>query len=65
MWPRRRFSATEPVDDAALVREPVRHPFVDEILYFTIPDRFNDGNRENNCGDYAGIAGPTAPSRRC
>ena len=58
MWPRRRFSATEPVDDAALVREPVRHPFVDEILYFTIPDRFDDGNRENNCGDYAGICRP-------
>ena len=26
---------TEPVDDAALVRDPVRHPFVDEVLYFT------------------------------
>jgi glycosidase len=45
---------TEPVDDAALVREPVRHPFVDEVLYFTIPDRFDDGNPANNCGDYAG-----------
>jgi glycosidase len=44
----------EPVDDAALVREPVRHPFVDEVLYFAIPDRFFDGNRANNCGDYAG-----------
>lgn len=42
----------EPVDDAALVREPVRHPFVDEVLYFLIPDRFNDGNPQNNCGDY-------------
>jgi glycosidase len=47
-----------PVDDAALVREPVRHPFVDEVLYFTIPDRFNDGNRGNNCGDYAGTCRP-------
>jgi glycosidase len=45
---------TEPVDDAALVREPVRHPFVDEVLYFAIPDRFDDGNPANNCGDYAG-----------
>ena len=35
----------EPVDDAALVREPVRHPFVDEVLYFAIPDRFNDGDQ--------------------
>ena len=44
----------EPVDDAALVREPVRHPFEDEVLYFAIPDRFFDGNGANNCGDYAG-----------
>jgi glycosidase len=44
----------EPVDDAALVREPVRHPFVDEMLYFAIPDRFNDGDPGNNCGDFAG-----------
>ena len=50
-----------PVDDAALVREPVRHPFVDEVLYFAMPDRFNDGNRRNNCGAFAGacVAGDT------
>jgi glycosidase len=45
----------EPVDDAALVRPPVRHPFEDEVLYFAIPDRFNDGDPSNNCGDYAGV----------
>ncbi|HEU0212436.1 MAG TPA: alpha-amylase family glycosyl hydrolase, partial [Jiangellaceae bacterium] len=52
---------TEPVDDAALVREPVRHPFVDEMLYFAIPDRFSNGNNGNNCGDFAGacLAGDT------
>ena len=44
----------EPVDDAALVREPVRHPFQDEVLYFLIPDRFNDGDPRNNCGAYTG-----------
>ena len=51
----------EPVDDAALVREPIRHPFVDEVLYFAMPDRFNDGNGGNNCGDFAGtcVAGDT------
>jgi glycosidase len=51
----------EPVDDAALVRPPVRHPFEDEVLYFAIPDRFNDGDPTNNCGDYDGvcIAGDT------
>ena len=46
------------MDDAALVREPVRHPFVDEVLYFTVPDRFSDGDRRNNCGDYAGVCRP-------
>jgi glycosidase len=45
----------EPVDDAALVREPIRHPFVDEMLYFAIPDRFADGDPANNCGDFAGV----------
>ncbi len=49
---------TEPVDDAALVRAPVRHPFVDEVLYFTLPDRFNDGDPANNCGDYTGTCRP-------
>ncbi len=51
----------EPVDDAALVREPVRHPFSDEVLYFAIPDRFDDGNPANNCGAYDGpcVAGDT------
>jgi glycosidase len=51
----------EPVDDAALVREPVRHPFVDQLLYFAIPDRFDDGDAGNNCGDFAGtcVAGGT------
>ena len=46
---------TEPVDDAALVRDPVRHPFVDEMLYFAIPDRFANGDQANNCGDFAGV----------
>ena len=45
----------EPVDDTALVREPVRHPFVDEMLYFAMPDRFADGDPANNCGDFAGV----------
>ena len=46
---------SEPVDDAALVRDPVRHPFVDEMLYFAIPDRFANGDQANNCGDFAGV----------
>jgi glycosidase len=43
-----------PVDDAALVRAPVRHPFDDDVLYFAIPDRFNNGDPNNDCGAYAG-----------
>jgi glycosidase len=43
-----------PVDDSALVRAPVRHPFDEDVLYFAIPDRFNDGDPSNDCGDYAG-----------
>ena len=45
---------TTPVDDSELVREPFRHPFVDEVLYFAIPDRFNDGDPSNNCGAFEG-----------
>jgi glycosidase len=49
-----RVVPPRPADDRALVRKPVRHPVVDEVLYFTIPDRFENGNRRNNCGDYDG-----------
>jgi pullulanase-type alpha-1,6-glucosidase len=40
--------------DEDLVRPALRHPFTDEILYFAIPDRFDDGDPANNCGDYPG-----------
>jgi pullulanase-type alpha-1,6-glucosidase len=40
--------------DEALVRPVLQHPFQDEVLYFAIPDRFDDGDTNNNCGDYAG-----------
>ena len=55
----------EPVDDAALVREPVRHPFVDEVLYFAIPDRSADGDRRNNCGDFEGVCVAATRRRTC
>jgi pullulanase-type alpha-1,6-glucosidase len=42
------------VSDEDLVRPALRHPFQDEVLYFAIPDRFNDGDTGNNCGDYGG-----------
>jgi glycosidase len=28
----------------------LQHPFQDQILYFAIPDRFNDGGDANDCG---------------
>jgi len=46
-------SGLEPGDED-LVQPALRHPFTDEILYFAIPDRFDDGDSSNNCGDYPG-----------
>jgi pullulanase-type alpha-1,6-glucosidase len=40
--------------DELLVRPVLQHPVQDQILYFTMPDRFANGNDSNNCGDYAG-----------
>ena len=44
--------------DELLVRPVVSHPFQDQVLYFTIPDRFSDGTDANDCGDYAGTCVP-------
>jgi len=46
-------SGLEPGDEA-LVRPALRHPFTDEILYFAIPDRFDNGDSSNDCGSFAG-----------
>jgi glycosidase len=50
-----------PVADRDLVGEPVRQGFDDEVLYFLVPDRFENGRRSNNCGAYQGrcVAGDT------
>jgi pullulanase-type alpha-1,6-glucosidase len=40
--------------DEDLVRPVLQHPFQDQILYFAIPDRFANGDPNNNCGNYAG-----------
>ena len=40
--------------DADLVRPALRPPFTDEILYFAIPDRFDNGDPGNDCGDFVG-----------
>ncbi len=43
-----------------VVQDLLEHPVQDEILYFLIPDRFFDGNPENNCGGYQGPCLPEA-----
>ncbi|MGW8145211.1 MAG: pullulanase X25 domain-containing protein, partial [Anaerolineales bacterium] len=40
--------------DELLVRPVLQHPFQDQILYFTMPDRFANGDSSNDCGAYAG-----------
>ena len=40
--------------DELLVRPVVEHSFEDQVLYFTMPDRFANGDPANDCGDYAG-----------
>ncbi|MGB0384249.1 MAG: pullulanase-type alpha-1,6-glucosidase [Ardenticatenaceae bacterium] len=40
--------------DADLAQPVLQHPVQDDVLYFLIPDRFNNGDNTNNCGDYAG-----------
>lgn len=59
--PARQEAPRAPVDDRELVREPVRHGFDDEVLYFAIPDRFENARRSNDCGAYDGrcVAGDT------
>ena len=49
------ISAAEPPDleaDIELVRPPARHPIQDSIFYFVLPDRFANGDPDN---DQAGL----------
>ncbi len=46
-------SGLEPGDEL-LVRPVIEHPFEDQVLYFTMPDRFANGDPANDCGNYAG-----------
>jgi pullulanase-type alpha-1,6-glucosidase len=39
---------------AALVTAPARDPIQDEVFYFVMPDRFDDGNEGNNTGGIPG-----------
>jgi pullulanase-type alpha-1,6-glucosidase len=44
--------------DELLVRPVLEHPFEDQVLYFTMPDRFANGDPNNDCGDYVGTCVP-------
>jgi pullulanase-type alpha-1,6-glucosidase len=40
--------------DASLARPPVRTPFSDEVFYFVLPDRFDNGDPSNDAGGITG-----------
>jgi hypothetical protein len=42
-------SVLEPGDEL-LVRPVIQHNFQDQVLYFLMPDRFDDGDDANDCG---------------
>jgi glycosidase len=50
-----------PEEAAALATPRVEHPVEDEVLYFTIPDRFENGDPTNDCGDHEGTCRTDAP----
>jgi glycosidase len=50
-----------PEEATALATPRVEHPVEDEVLYFTIPDRFENGDPTNDCGDYDGTCREDAP----
>ncbi len=52
-----------PEDLSELSRPTLRHPFQDQILYFLIPDRFNDATDANDCGEFEGEC-PVADSEQ-
>ncbi len=41
-------------DNSALARPVVQRPVQDEVLYFLIPDRFNNADPANDCGAFTG-----------
>ncbi len=43
-----------PPEIAALVTAPARNPIQDEVFYFVLPDRFEDGSTANNTGGIPG-----------
>ncbi len=47
-------AATGEEDLAAIVQAPVRHPIVDDVFYFVLPDRFQNGSAANDQGSLNG-----------
>lgn len=48
------YPEAESADPAALARSALQHPVQDEVLYFLIPDRFNNAEPANDCGAFKG-----------
>lgn len=48
--------AYDEASDAALVADPVRQPGSDEVFYFVMTDRFENGDASNDTGGLAGDA---------
>ena len=46
------------LSDAELVRSTLQHPIQDDIFYFVLPDRFNNGDASNDVGADAGGTTP-------
>ncbi len=42
------------IDVTAIVTDPVRHPVTEQIFYFVMPDRFDNGDASNDLGGLAG-----------
>jgi pullulanase-type alpha-1,6-glucosidase len=47
-------ATTLPVDPATLVRDPIRHPIQNDVFYFVMPDRFENGDPTNDEGGLVG-----------
>jgi glycosidase len=51
-------STTVPPAPSDLVAEPVRHPMAGRMIYFVMPDRFENGDPSNDTGGVDPAAGP-------
>ncbi len=58
-WAESRLAAPSTADEpdpdlATIVQAPVRNPIVDDVFYFVLPDRFQNGDSSNDRGKITG-----------